>query len=103
MNSRRVTLKAEGIPVGTALVKQNEEGFFTISEIDIDPNGPNVKLIHAFLEEITSPPTISINAGPHNHAPTQHRDGKEPWCDVCRLNKDYKYPTSFFRTNIQEN
>lgn len=26
------------------------------------------------------------------HVPVQHRDGKEPWCVFCKLNKDFNPP-----------
>lgn len=27
-----------------------------------------------------------------NHRPVQHRDGKPPWCHICRLTADWKNP-----------
>lgn len=46
--------------------------------------------------EVTMEPS-SVEAIPHedlcmNHIPLQHRDGKEPWCRRCGLNKDYDEP-----------
>lgn len=29
-----------------------------------------------------------------NHNPVQHRDGKPPWCKLCGLDADFKYPVS---------
>lgn len=31
-----------------------------------------------------------------NHNPVQHRDGAEPWCDVCGKNRAGEEPTSIF-------
>lgn len=31
---------------------------------------------------------------PHNHQPRQHRDGKPPWCDICKLTADHTIPVS---------
>lgn len=28
----------------------------------------------------------------HNHNPVQHRDGREPWCDVCFLTAAMREP-----------
>jgi hypothetical protein len=30
----------------------------------------------------------------HDHKPVQHRDGKEPWCKVCGLNRNHEEPHS---------
>lgn len=30
----------------------------------------------------------------HDHRPVQHRDGKEPWCKVCGLNRNHEEPYS---------
>lgn len=35
---------------------------------------------------------------PHAHVPSQHRDGKEPWCNECGLNVHYEKPKSHFKT-----
>lgn len=34
----------------------------------------------------------------HTHTPVQHRDGKEPWCKTCELNKNHETPTSNLAT-----
>ena len=33
-------------------------------------------------------------AVPHDHAAVQHRDGKEPWCNVCHKTEDGSDPVS---------
>jgi hypothetical protein len=33
----------------------------------------------------------------HDHKAVQHRDGKEPWCQECRLTADYREPKSRFK------
>lgn len=30
----------------------------------------------------------------HDHKPVQHRDGREPWCKVCGLNRNHEEPHS---------
>lgn len=30
----------------------------------------------------------------HEHRPVQHRDGKPPWCDFCKLTVDFGKPVS---------
>ena len=37
--------------------------------------------------------------GCDDHRPVQHRDGKEPWCESCRLTKDFRHPRSLFGPN----
>lgn len=32
----------------------------------------------------------------HEHKPVQHRDGKEPWCNECQLNAEFKEPKTRF-------
>lgn len=44
------------------------------------------------FEEETQTKTIPD----HNHLPIQHRDGKPPWCNVCRLTEAYQVPKSVF-------
>lgn len=34
-----------------------------------------------------------------DHKPVQHRDGKEPWCNHCKLTEDGRVPVSPFRKN----
>lgn len=38
-----------------------------------------------------------------NHKPTQHRDGKEPWCEGCGLTKDFLKPYSMFDSKKEPN
>lgn len=33
------------------------------------------------------------------HKAVQHRDGKEPWCNHCKLTEDGRVPMSYFRKN----
>ena len=44
-------------------------------------------------------PTAQVSdESEHAHKPAQHRDGKEPWCKTCGLNKDYEEPVSKLAT-----
>lgn len=36
----------------------------------------------------------------HEHKPVQHRDGKAPWCNVCRLDAGFNKPYDSFRPRV---
>lgn len=42
--------------------------------------------------EPTDAPVMEPSIHTHDHFPVEHRDGKEPWCPVCRLNASYEEP-----------
>lgn len=35
---------------------------------------------------------LNVNPPCPDHNPTQHRDGKPPWCKVCRLTANWENP-----------
>lgn len=46
-------------------------------------------------DQIPTPREIRIATWvPHDHAAVQHRDGKEPWCNVCHKTEDGSDPVS---------
>ena len=46
-------------------------------------------------DQIQTPREIRITTPvPHDHAAVQHRDGKEPWCNVCNKTEDGRDPVS---------
>ena len=53
------------------------------------------------LEAAAGEYTETVDATPegadHDHKPTQHRDGKEPWCKACGLTAANQEPTSRHR------
>lgn len=61
---------------------------FTVNQQDAQSGipGHNVEVTMYPPEEI---PVAELCG---NHKPVQHRDGMEPWCPLCSLNKDYNEP-----------
>lgn len=49
--------------------------------------------VDLFAEDIRIVNTEDVD---HTHKPVQHRDGKEPWCNICKLNADRRLPRGRF-------
>ena len=46
-------------------------------------------------DQVQIPREIRVTtAVSHDHAAVQHRDGKEPWCNVCHKTEDGRDPVS---------
>lgn len=66
-------------------------------KLGIIPPGVTVKI--GGMHPVGSPPPMSINGvdvehlTSDEHKPVQHRDGKQPWCPVCKLTADGRTPT----------
>lgn len=43
-------------------------------------------VLRTWVDELNSNPPCP------SHNPVQHRDGKPPWCDVCKLTSDWQNP-----------
>lgn len=79
----------------------------------VTKSGDKVKIMTEFEDKSLNPPILAddvlsisvdyyiakeaiVEQAPHTHIPTQHRDGKEPWCKKCGLNENNEQPQSMF-------
>ena len=44
------------------------------------------------LQALVDGPKTVPAGGVHDHNPVQHRDGKEPWCNICFLTAEMTEP-----------
>ena len=68
---------------------------FPVADQPIVINGEpvvNAKVVNGVVVLQTYKDMLNENPPCKHHRPVQHRDGKPPWCYLCRLTADWKDP-----------